>query len=60
MKIRRSNAAFEPSRRRSPLPVIRIALAIIVIAILVFAWQRGGEQAQHPVEKPIASDRLGK
>jgi hypothetical protein len=42
------------------LPIIRIAVAVIVIAILLFAWQRGGEQAQHPVEKPIASDRLGK
>lgn len=60
MKIRRSNAAFEPSRRRRQLPIIRIAVAVIIVAILAFAWQRGGEQAQHPVEKPIAADRLGK
>jgi len=52
---------FESSRRRGGprLPVIRLALAILVLAILVLAWQRGGERPVTPVEKPIPAEKLG-
>ncbi|GLS99709.1 hypothetical protein GCM10007897_10920 [Sphingobium jiangsuense] len=61
MKIKRSNSMFESSRRRGGprLPVIRLALAILVLAILVLAWQRGGERPVTPVEKPIPAEKLG-
>ena len=60
MKLKRSNSMFESPRRRRPrLPIIRLALLIVVVAVLVLAWQRGGEQPQSPVEKAIPADRLG-
>lgn len=59
MKIRRNNSMFESSRRRRRLPLIRIALAVLVVALLVLAWQRGGERPQTPVEKAIPAERLG-
>lgn len=59
MKIKRSSTMFEGSRRRRRLPLIPIILAIVVIGLLVLAWQRGGEQPQAPVEKAIPADRLG-
>lgn len=59
MKIRRSNNMFEPSRRRRRLPLIRVALALLVVALLVAAWQRGGEQPQSRVEKAIPAEKLG-
>lgn len=61
MKIKRSNSSmFEGSRRRAPrLPVVQLALAVLVIVLLVFAWQRGGERPLKPVEKPIPAEKLG-
>jgi len=59
MKIKRSNSMFESSRRRRRLPLIRLILPILVLAVLVLAWQRGGEKPQSPVEKAIPADRLG-
>lgn len=57
MKISRN---YPPRRRRSPLtPIVAIA-AVILLALLVFAWMRGGPQPMTPVEKPIAADRLGR
>jgi len=61
MKIKRSNSSmFEGSRRRGTrLPLIRVALAIVILAILVLAWQRGGERPMAPVEKTIPAEKLG-
>ncbi len=60
MKIRRTNSFGEPPRRRSPVPMGCILLAIIVIAALGWAWHQGGEQPLTRVEKPIAADKLGR
>lgn len=59
MKIRRSNSFGEPARRRSPVPMGCILLALIVIAALGWAWHQGGEKPLTPVEKPIPADKLG-
>ena len=61
MKIKRSNSSmFEGSRRRGTrLPIIRVALVILVVAILALAWQRCGERPIAPVEKTIPADKLG-
>ncbi|MGE4432032.1 MAG: hypothetical protein AB7E05_14960 [Sphingobium sp.] len=60
MKIKRSNNMFEPTRRRTRrLPIIPLALVILVLAVLVLAWQRGGERPIAPVEKTIPADKLG-
>ena len=59
MKIRRSSNVFEPSRRRGRLPVIRLVVIAALIALLVMAWQRGGEKPQAQVEKPVSSSKLG-
>ena len=59
MKIKRSNSVFEAPRRRRRLPIIRIVLVLAFIAFLLLVWQRGGEQPQTPVEKPIPAEKLG-
>ncbi|MDI1294601.1 MAG: hypothetical protein PSY12_01710 [bacterium] len=60
MKNKRSTSSFEgATRRRSNLPIIPIALAILVIAILAFFWSRGGEKPQQRVEKVIPAEKLG-
>lgn len=59
MKIRRSDNIFDGPRRRRRLPVIRIALVVLVAALLALLWQRGGEKPVVHVEKAIPADRLG-
>ncbi len=55
MKISRNY----PPRRRNPLTTILAIVAVVLLAVLIFAWIRGGPQPMKPVEKPIAADRLG-
>lgn len=60
MKIKRSsNIIYDAPRRRRTLPIVRIVLVLAVIAVLVLAWQRGGEQPQTRVEKPVPAGKLG-
>jgi hypothetical protein len=47
-------------RRRSPLSLIVVIALVIIVALLVLAWSRGGPQPVRPIEKPIAAERLGK
>jgi hypothetical protein len=57
MKITRT-----PSHRphRSPLRFAGPLLVILLVLLLGWAWMRGGERPQTPVEKPIPADRLGR
>lgn len=59
MKIKRSSP-FEPTRRRSSLPIAPIVVIVVLLAVIFFLWSRGGEQTQRPVEKAIPAERLGK
>jgi|GEM_PF-430501 len=59
MKIKRSSNVFENSRPRRRLPIFRMALVAALVALLIMAWQRGGEQAQTRIEKPIPAEKLG-
>lgn len=61
MKNNRNFSSFEGGSRRrgSSLPIIPIALALLVIALLAFFWSRGGEQPQQRVEKVIPAEKLG-
>lgn len=59
MKIKRSSNVFESARPRRRLPLFRLALLAALIIVFILAWQRGGEQKQTPVEKPIAAEKLG-
>ncbi|MBA4091712.1 hypothetical protein [Sphingomonas sp. VDB2] len=61
MKNNRNFSSFEGGSRRrgSSLPIIPIALAALVIALLAFFWSRGGEQPQQRVEKVIPAEKLG-
>lgn len=59
MKIRRNDGIFEGPRRRRRLPIFPIALGIVLVALVVLLWQRGGEQAQVRVEKAIPAEKLG-
>jgi hypothetical protein len=62
MKNNRSSfSSFEGSQRRrgTRLPIIPIAIAVLVIALLAFFWSRGGEQPQQRVEKVIGQEKLG-
>lgn len=61
MKNNRNFSSFEGGSRRrgSSLPIIPIALAVLVIALLAFFWSRGGEQPQQRVEKVIPAEKLG-
>lgn len=62
MKIKRSSSVFDSPRRRSSvrLPIIPIAIIVVVIAVLMLLWSRGGEQPQNRVEKAVPADKLGK
>jgi hypothetical protein len=62
MKKNRNYSSFEssPRRRRSPLRFVPIILLVLLIALLWFAWSRGGEQPQKAVEKPVPAEKLGK
>ncbi|BBF69521.1 hypothetical protein K9B33_06475 [Sphingobium sp. 3R8] len=61
MKNNRNFSSFEGGSRRrgSSLPIIPIALAVLVVALLAFFWSRGGEQPQQRVEKVIPAEKLG-
>jgi len=60
MKIKRnSNAIFETPRRRRRLPIIPVVIVLLLITGLGLAWQRGGEQPQVRVEKPVSPSKLG-
>ncbi|MBB6122596.1 hypothetical protein [Sphingobium subterraneum] len=62
MKIKRSSSVFDSPRRRSSvrLPIIPIAVIVVVIALLMLLWSRGGEKPQTRVEKAIPAEKLGK
>lgn len=47
-------------RRRNPASTLLIALLLVVIGLLAWAWSRGGEQPKTQVEIPIPANRLGK
>ncbi len=57
MKISR----YDPvRRRRSPLSILLILAALVILAVLVAAWMRGGERSQQKVEIEIPADQLGR
>lgn len=60
MKIRRDSSIFEPTRRRRRLPILPVLAPILVVALLVVAWQRGGERPLTRIEKTSPADQLGK
>jgi len=62
MKRSRHYSSFENStrRRRISIPILPILIPILLIAFLWFIWSRGGEQPMKTVEKPIATEKLGK
>ncbi len=61
MKLRRNDSSIISGapKRRVRLPVFRSILAVLVVLLLVWAWQRGGEQPQRPVEKAVPAAKLG-
>ncbi|MBP6030390.1 MAG: hypothetical protein KA533_03070 [Sphingobium sp.] len=59
MKIRRTNSFGEAPRRRSPVPMGCLLLAILVLGALGWTWHQGGEQPLVRVEKPVPADKLG-
>ena len=59
MKITRNQGGFERRSRRRQLPIIPLAIVILLIALFWFAWSRGGEKPQKPVEKAVPAERLG-
>lgn len=58
MKISRNDPLRR--RRRNPLTIPLILVAVILVAVLATAWVRGGTTTPHPVEIPIAADQLGR
>lgn len=62
MKISRNNNSFGgPSRRRrNPLFLPILFLALLFVALIGWLWSRGGEQAQQRVEIVIPAERLGR
>jgi len=56
MKISRPDY---PRRRRSPLSILPILLLVVILAVLVLAWMRGGARPQHHVEIEIPASQLG-
>lgn len=61
MKNKSNFGGFDrSSRRRSNLPIVPIALAVLLVLFLLFLWSRGGEQPQARVEKTIPAEQLGK
>jgi hypothetical protein len=60
MKIRNNNSFGGPSRRRrNPLLLPIVILAVLFVVLIGWLWSRGGEQAQSRVEKVIPAERLG-
>lgn len=61
MKFKRtdSNIISQGPRRRTRLPIVPLTLAVLLVLLLVWAWQRGGEQPQTRVEKPVPAAKLG-
>jgi len=57
MKISRPASA---RRRRSPLSLLLILVAILIVGLLVAAWVKGGAQPQRQVEIPIPAEQLGR
>lgn len=57
MKINRHDPV---RRRRSPLSILPILAAVIVIGLLVAAWLNGGETPQKQIEIAIPADQLGR
>ena len=60
MKITRNQGGFERRSRGRRLPIVPVAVIVLLVALFVFAWSRGGEQPQKPVEKAIPAESLGK
>lgn len=61
MKLRRNDSSIISGapKRRIRFPLFRLIFAVLIVLLLIWAWQRGGEQPQHPVEKPVPAARLG-
>ncbi|MET0239329.1 MAG: hypothetical protein ABW184_05465 [Sphingobium sp.] len=59
MKNLRSTS-YESRRRRNPLVLPAIIVAVLFFALIGWFWSRGGEQSQQRVEKIVAPERLGR
>lgn len=61
MKLRRNDSSIISGapKRRVRFPLFRSILAVLVVLLLVWAWQRGGEQPLRPVEKAVPAAKLG-
>ena len=50
----------QPRRRRSPLPMILILLAIAFIGFLIYLSTRNGEVPQQRIEQDVTNEALAK
>jgi hypothetical protein len=49
--------AFAPTRRRrSPVPILLAVLAVLVLALLVYAWARNSEIAPTRIEQDVTNE----
>jgi hypothetical protein len=54
---RMPRASFAPTRRRrSPVPIILIILAILFLALLVYAWAKNKEVAPTRIETDVTNE----
>ena len=54
-------ASFAPARRRrSPVPFILILIALLIIALLVYAWAKDSEVPTAKVEQDVTNEVLAR
>jgi sensor domain CHASE-containing protein len=49
--------SFAPTRRRhSPVPILLLILAVLALAMLVYAWARNSEVAPTRIEQDVTNE----
>jgi sensor domain CHASE-containing protein len=50
-------ASFAPTRRRrSPVPTLLIILAVLILALLVYAWAKNKDVAPAKIEQDVTNE----
>jgi sensor domain CHASE-containing protein len=50
-------ASFAPTRRRrSPVPILFIILAVLILALLVYAWAKNKDVAPSRIEQDVTNE----